>query len=145
MSIVCSGRFCAGGSCGGLGGAWRMGPIGRGVRSMLSRMVCAAGRWLSGIALQIRCAGEHVLVRTNRLRTMCWLVVVGCAGGQLPRGASLSERWCRQSRVCAPVSCTTMRSTSQFASQELAAFGQCTVAGSLGAAPKEAVSETERL
>ena len=51
-------------------------------------MICAAGRWLSCIALKIRCAGEHVLVSTNRLRTMCWLVVVGGAGGQMPRGAT---------------------------------------------------------
>ena len=51
-------------------------------------MTCAAGRWLSCIALKIRCAGEHVLVSTNRLRTMCWLVVVGGAGGQMPRGAT---------------------------------------------------------
>ena len=50
--------------------------------------VCAAGRWLSGIALQIRCAGEHVLIRTNLVRTMCWLVVVGCAGRHLHRGAT---------------------------------------------------------
>ena len=28
-------------------------------------MICAAGRWLSGIALQIGCAGEHVLIRTS--------------------------------------------------------------------------------
>ena len=27
-------------------------------------------RWLRAIALKIRCAGEHVLVSTNRLRTM---------------------------------------------------------------------------
>ena len=42
----------------------------RGIRSMLSRMVCGAGRWLRAVALKIRCAGEHVLVSTNRLRTM---------------------------------------------------------------------------
>ena len=48
-------------------------------------MMCAAGRWLSGIALQIGCAGEHVLIRTNLVRTMCWLGVVGCAGAKLPR------------------------------------------------------------
>ena len=59
-----------------------------GVCSLLSRMVCGAGRWLRAIALKIRCAGEHVLVSTNRLRTMCWLVVVGGAGGQTPRGAT---------------------------------------------------------
>ena len=35
------------------------GPHRRGVRSMLSRMVCGAGRWLRAIALKIRCAGEH--------------------------------------------------------------------------------------
>ena len=52
-------------------------------------MICAAGRWLSGIALQIGCAGEHVLIRTNLVRTMCWLVVVGCAGAKLPRVGSL--------------------------------------------------------
>ena len=46
------------------------GPHRRGVRSMLSRMVCGAGRWLRVIALKIRCAGEHVRVSTNRLRTM---------------------------------------------------------------------------
>ena len=51
-------------------------------------MICTAGRWLSCIALKIRCAGEHVLVSTNRLRTMCWLVVVRVAGGQMPRGAT---------------------------------------------------------
>ena len=63
-------------------------PHRRGVRSMLSRMVCRAGRWLSGIALQIGCAGEHVLIRTNLVGTMCWLVVVGCAGRHLYRGAT---------------------------------------------------------
>ena len=52
-------------------------------------MTCAAGRWLSCIALKIRCASEHVLVSTNRLRTMCWLVVVGDAGGLRPRVARL--------------------------------------------------------
>ena len=52
-------------------------------------MICAAGRWLSGIALQIGCAGEHVLIRTNLVRTMCWLVVVGYAGVKLPRAGSL--------------------------------------------------------
>ena len=55
-------------------------------------MMRAAGRWLSGIALQIGCAGEHVLIRTNLVKTMCWLVVVGCAGGHLhghlPRGST---------------------------------------------------------
>jgi hypothetical protein len=60
----------------------------RGVRSMLSRMVCGAGKWLSGIALQIGCAGEHVLIRTNLVGTMCCLVVVGCAGIQFYRGAT---------------------------------------------------------
>ncbi len=45
-------------------------------------MMYSAGRWLSGIAWQIGCAGEHVLIRTNLVRTMCWLVVVGDAGGQ---------------------------------------------------------------
>jgi len=59
-----------------------------GTRSMLSRMVCRAGRWLSTVASKIRCAGEHVPVSTNRLRTLCWLVVVGCEGGQLSRAAS---------------------------------------------------------
>ena len=58
-----------------------------GVWSLLSRMMCAAGRWLSGIALQIGCAGEHVLIRTNLVRTMCWLVVVGCARAHLHRVA----------------------------------------------------------
>ena len=53
-----------------------------------SRMVCGAGRWLREIALKIRCAGEHVLVSTNRLKTMCWLVAVRVAGGQMPRGAA---------------------------------------------------------
>ena len=48
-------------------------------------MMCAAGRWLSGIALQISCAGEHVPIGTNLARTMCWLVVVGCAGENLAR------------------------------------------------------------
>ena len=61
----------------------------RGVRSMLSRMVCGAGRWLSGIALQIGCTGELVLIRTNLVRTMCWMVVVGYAGVKLPRAGSL--------------------------------------------------------
>ena len=65
------------------------GPHRRGDHSMLSRMVCGAGRWLRAVALKIRCAGEHVLVSTNRLRTMCWLVVVGDAGGLRPRVASL--------------------------------------------------------
>ena len=51
-------------------------------------MVCAAGRWLSGIALQIGCAGEHVLIRTNLVGTMCWLVVAGYAGRHLHRGAT---------------------------------------------------------
>ena len=51
-------------------------------------MMCAAGRWLSGIALQIGCAGEHVLIRTNLVRTICWLVVVGCAWEHLARGAT---------------------------------------------------------
>ena len=59
-----------------------------GTRSMLSRMVCGAGRWLSTVASKIRCAGGHVLVSTHRLRTICWLVVVGCEGGQLPRAVS---------------------------------------------------------
>ena len=39
-------------------------------------MICAAGRWLSDI-------------RTNLVRAMCWLVVVGCAGAKLPRAGSL--------------------------------------------------------
>ena len=46
------------------------GPHRRRGRYMLSRMVCGAGRWLRAIALKIRCAGEHVLVSTHRLRTM---------------------------------------------------------------------------
>ena len=61
-------------------------PHRRGVRSMLSRMVCGAGRWLSGIALQIGCAGEHVLIRTNLVRTMCMLA----GGGWVCRGTFAS-------------------------------------------------------
>ena len=57
--IFCAGRAVAGAAgCAGV----MDGPHRRGVRSMLSRMVCGAGRWLRAIALKIRCAGEHVLV-----------------------------------------------------------------------------------
>ena len=61
------------------------GPHRRGVYFVLSRMVCGAGRWLREVALKIRCAGEHVLVSTNLVRTMCWLAVVGYARAWLPR------------------------------------------------------------
>ena len=41
-------------------------------------MMCAAGRWLSGIALQIGCAGEHVLIRTNQLSSRNDVLAGGC-------------------------------------------------------------------
>ena len=63
-------------------------------------MICSAGGRLSGIALQIGCAGEHVLVPINLVRTMCWLVVIGCAGQHLHRGAT-GEKDCVVSRECA--------------------------------------------
>ena len=76
-------------------------PHRREVRSMLSRMVCRAGRWLSGIALQIGCAGEHVLIRTNLVRTMCWLAVVGYAGVNYHVQVAWSEMASSVESVCA--------------------------------------------
>ena len=76
------------------------GPHMRGVCPVPSQMVCGAGRWLREVALKIRCAGEHVLVSTKRLRTMWQLVVVGCAGEQLPHVVSCM-RDCVVSRECA--------------------------------------------
>ena len=86
MSIVCTGRFCGGGSWGGLGGRGGWAPWAWGAFDALASGVRG---WLRAVALQIGCAGGHVLVGTNRLRTMCWLVVAGDAGAKLPRAGSL--------------------------------------------------------
>ena len=90
----------AAGWTGAMSGAHR-----RGVRSMLSRMVCGSGIWLRAIALEIRCVGGHVRVSTNRLRTLWQLVVVGCAGRQLSRVGNLvrnrSETVSSVESVCA--------------------------------------------
>ena len=68
MSIVRVGRFCGGGSWDGTGRAGVVDGSHRGgTGQIFSRMVCRAGRWLSTVASKIRCAGEHVLVSTNRL------------------------------------------------------------------------------
>ena len=64
-------------------------------------MVCGAGRWLSGIALQIGCAGEHVLIRTNLVITMCWLAVVGYAGVNYHVQVAWSEMASSVKSVCA--------------------------------------------
>ena len=82
-------------------------------------MMGAAGRWLVAAShcTSAAHAGEHVLIRTNLVGTMCWPAGGGwvCGDTCLSRSC-LRERFCSQLRVCVRMRGTTTRSRWPLAS-----------------------------